>query len=157
MTSRIVAPRAYAPPTTAWASNGPQRLWPQPAGKPVAAAELAQVAVDAGRCQRFAGFHGVTIATGFEAAALGQVHDLGIDIVGGDGGPGRREADTVVAADGVVLLVRRLKRIAWLRARHSEPGECRRPTLTWPRQIPLEGEPADEHIFALLAEEYFAG
>ena len=25
---------------------------------------------------RFAGFHGVAIATGFEAAALGQVHDL---------------------------------------------------------------------------------
>ena len=24
-----------------------------------------------------------------------------------------------------------------------EPGECRRPTLTWPRQIPIEGEPAD--------------
>lgn len=25
----------------------------------------------------------------------------------------------------------------------SEPGEDRRPTLTWPRQIPIEGEPAD--------------
>jgi haloalkane dehalogenase len=25
----------------------------------------------------------------------------------------------------------------------SEPGEDRRPTLTWPRQIPLAGEPAD--------------
>jgi haloalkane dehalogenase len=25
----------------------------------------------------------------------------------------------------------------------AEPGEARRPTLTWPRQIPLEGEPAD--------------
>jgi haloalkane dehalogenase len=24
-----------------------------------------------------------------------------------------------------------------------EPGECRRPTLTWPREIPLGGEPAD--------------
>jgi haloalkane dehalogenase len=24
-----------------------------------------------------------------------------------------------------------------------EPGEGRRPTLTWPRQIPIEGEPAD--------------
>jgi len=24
-----------------------------------------------------------------------------------------------------------------------EPGEDRRPTLTWPRQIPLAGEPAD--------------
>jgi haloalkane dehalogenase len=25
----------------------------------------------------------------------------------------------------------------------GEPGEDRRPTLTWPRQIPIEGEPAD--------------
>ena len=25
----------------------------------------------------------------------------------------------------------------------AEPGEVRRPTLTWPRQIPLAGEPAD--------------
>ena len=29
------------------------------------------------------------------------------------------------------------------RAPFSEAGEARRPTLTWPRQIPLEGEPAD--------------
>ncbi len=26
-----------------------------------------------------------------------------------------------------------------------EPGESRRPTLTWPRQIPIEGEPNDVH------------
>jgi haloalkane dehalogenase len=26
---------------------------------------------------------------------------------------------------------------------YLEPGEARRPTLTWPRQIPLDGEPAD--------------
>ena len=26
---------------------------------------------------------------------------------------------------------------------YLEPGESRRPTLTWPRQIPVEGEPAD--------------
>src|SRR3954447_14590590 len=25
----------------------------------------------------------------------------------------------------------------------ANPGEDRRPTLTWPRQIPVEGEPAD--------------
>jgi haloalkane dehalogenase len=25
----------------------------------------------------------------------------------------------------------------------AEPGEARRPTLTWPREIPIEGEPAD--------------
>ena len=27
----------------------------------------------------------------------------------------------------------------------ARPGEDRRPTLTWPRQIPIEGEPADVH------------
>jgi haloalkane dehalogenase len=31
------------------------------------------------------------------------------------------------------------------RARFAEPGESRRPTLTWPRQIPIGGEPADVH------------
>ncbi len=27
----------------------------------------------------------------------------------------------------------------------AEPGEGRRPTLTWPREIPIDGEPADVH------------
>ncbi|MFV2001294.1 MAG: haloalkane dehalogenase [Acidimicrobiia bacterium] len=31
------------------------------------------------------------------------------------------------------------------RAPYVEPGESRRPTLTWPRQIPIEGTPADVH------------
>lgn len=31
-----------------------------------------------------------------------------------------------------------------------EPGEDRRPTLTWPRQIPIEGEPAD--VVAIAAD-----
>jgi haloalkane dehalogenase len=30
----------------------------------------------------------------------------------------------------------------------AEPGEGRRPTLTWPRQIPIGGEPADVHAIA---------
>ena len=29
------------------------------------------------------------------------------------------------------------------RAPYREPGESRRPTLTWPREIPIDGEPAD--------------
>jgi haloalkane dehalogenase len=33
----------------------------------------------------------------------------------------------------------------------ENPGEDRRPTLTWPRQIPLDGEPAD---VAAIAEHY---
>ena len=34
-----------------------------------------------------------------------------------------------------------------------EPGEGRRPTLTWPRQIPIDGEPAD---VAAIVENYAA-
>lgn len=33
--------------------------------------------------------------------------------------------------------------MAAYRAPFAEPGESRRPTLTWPRQIPIEGEPDD--------------
>jgi haloalkane dehalogenase len=33
--------------------------------------------------------------------------------------------------------------MAAYRRPYLEPGESRRPTLTWPREIPLEGEPAD--------------
>ena len=36
------------------------------------------------------------------------------------------------------------------RRRYIEPGESRRPTLSWPREIPIEGEPAD--VVALVAE-----
>ena len=31
------------------------------------------------------------------------------------------------------------------RAPYREPGESRRPTLTWPREIPIDGEPPDVH------------
>jgi haloalkane dehalogenase len=32
----------------------------------------------------------------------------------------------------------------------AEPGEGRRPTLTWPRQIPIDGDPAD--VAAIMAD-----
>lgn len=35
--------------------------------------------------------------------------------------------------------------MAIYRSPYTEPGESRRPTLTWPRQIPFDGEPADVH------------
>ena len=35
------------------------------------------------------------------------------------------------------------KEMAVYRRPFREPGESRRPTLTWPRQIPIEGEPAE--------------
>ena len=42
-------------------------------------------------------------------------------------------------------VIRRLtdEEIAAYRKPFLEPGESRRPTLTWPRQIPFEGDPAD--------------
>src|SRR5262245_17168412 len=33
--------------------------------------------------------------------------------------------------------------MARYRSPYREPGESRRPTLTWPREIPIDGEPAD--------------
>jgi haloalkane dehalogenase len=33
--------------------------------------------------------------------------------------------------------------MAAYRAPYLTPGESRRPTLSWPRQLPIEGEPAD--------------
>lgn len=36
------------------------------------------------------------------------------------------------------------------RAPFAEPGEGRRPVLTWPREIPIEGEPAD--VVAIVAD-----
>ena len=35
--------------------------------------------------------------------------------------------------------------MAVYRAPFADPGEGRRPTLTWPREIPFDGEPADVH------------
>ena len=37
-----------------------------------------------------------------------------------------------------------------------DPGESRRPTLTWPRQIPLDGEPADVHAIVADYSEWLA-
>jgi haloalkane dehalogenase len=41
--------------------------------------------------------------------------------------------------------------LAEYRRPFAEPGEGRRPTLTWPRQIPIEGEPVD---VTAIATEY---
>ena len=43
--------------------------------------------------------------------------------------------------------------MAVYRRPYLEPGESRRPTLTWPRQIPIDGEPAD---VVAIAEAYAA-
>jgi haloalkane dehalogenase len=43
--------------------------------------------------------------------------------------------------------------MAVYRAPFADPGEGRRPTLTWPRQIPIEGDPAD---VVKIVEDYSA-
>jgi haloalkane dehalogenase len=44
---------------------------------------------------------------------------------------------------GAILRPLSAEEMAEYRRPFAEPGEGRRPTLTWPRQIPIEGEPAD--------------
>lgn len=46
--------------------------------------------------------------------------------------------------------------MAHYRAPYLEPGESRRPTLTWPRQIPIEGEPADVEAIVRAYGEWLA-
>jgi haloalkane dehalogenase len=44
---------------------------------------------------------------------------------------------------GSVILGLTEEEMAVYRRPYLEPGESRRPTLNWPREIPIEGEPAD--------------
>lgn len=44
---------------------------------------------------------------------------------------------------GAILRKLAPEEMAEYRRPFAEPGEGRRPTLTWPREIPIEGEPAD--------------
>ena len=43
------------------------------------------------------------------------------------------------------------------RKRFVETGESRRPTLTWPREIPIDGEPSDVVQIASEYAEWLAG
>jgi haloalkane dehalogenase len=54
---------------------------------------------------------------------------------------------------GSILRTLTDEEMAVYRRPFAEPGEGRRPTLTWPRQIPLAGEPAD---VVAIVEEYGA-
>ncbi|HLB16999.1 MAG TPA: haloalkane dehalogenase [Burkholderiales bacterium] len=42
------------------------------------------------------------------------------------------------------------------RAPYLEPGESRRPTLQWPREIPFDGEPADNHALVKRYSDWLA-
>ena len=46
--------------------------------------------------------------------------------------------------------------MAVYRAPYLEPGESRRPTLTWPREIPIEGEPPDVTEIAKAYSEWLS-
>ena len=54
---------------------------------------------------------------------------------------------------GSVLRKLAEEEMAEYRRPFANPGEDRRPTLTWPRQIPIEGEPAD---VVAVVEDYSA-
>lgn len=56
-------------------------------------------------------------------------------------------------------LLRRLTddEMAVYRRPYLEPGESRRPTLTWPREIPVDGEPADVVEIVSRYAEWLAG
>jgi len=50
---------------------------------------------------------------------------------------------------GAILRTLSAEEMAEYRRPFAEPGEDRRPTLTWPRQIPIDGEPPD--VFEIVA------
>jgi len=50
---------------------------------------------------------------------------------------------------GSVIRTLREEEMAVYRRPYLTPGEDRRPTLTWPRQIPIDGEPQDVHDIVL--------
>jgi len=57
---------------------------------------------------------------------------------------------------GAVLRTLTAEEKAEYRRPFAEPGEGRRPTLTWPREIPIEGEPADVNTIVAAYAEWLA-
>ena len=57
---------------------------------------------------------------------------------------------------GAILRTLSVEEMAEYRRPFAEPGEGRRPTLTWPRQIPIEGEPADVAAIAAAYADWLA-
>jgi len=53
-----------------------------------------------------------------------------------------------------ILRTLSVEEMAEYRRPFAEPGEGRRPTLTWPRQIPIEGEPADVTAIVAASAEW---
>jgi haloalkane dehalogenase len=57
---------------------------------------------------------------------------------------------------GAILRKLSDEEMAHYRRPFAEPGEGRRPTLTWPRQIPIDGEPADVVAIVKAYDEWLA-
>jgi hypothetical protein len=57
---------------------------------------------------------------------------------------------------GAVLRTLTAEEMAEYRRPFAGPGEGRRPTLTWPREIPIEGEPADVNAIVAAYAEWLA-
>ena len=55
-----------------------------------------------------------------------------------------------------ILRTLSVEEMAEYRRPFAKPGEGRRPTLTWPRQIPIEGEPADVVAIAAAYADWLA-
>lgn len=57
---------------------------------------------------------------------------------------------------GAMLRTLSAKEMAEYRRPFAEPGEGRRPTLTWPREIPIDGKPADVNAIAAAYSAWLA-
>jgi haloalkane dehalogenase len=57
---------------------------------------------------------------------------------------------------GAILRKLSAEEMAEYRRPFAEPGEARRPTLTWPREIPIEGDPADVTAIAAAYADWLA-
>jgi len=57
---------------------------------------------------------------------------------------------------GAILRTLSAEEMAHYRRPFAEPGEGRRPTLTWPRQIPIDGEPADVTAIAVASGNWLS-
>jgi haloalkane dehalogenase len=55
-----------------------------------------------------------------------------------------------------ILRTLSVEEMAEYRRPFAQPGEWRRPTLTWPREIPIEGEPADVAAIAAAYADWLA-
>jgi haloalkane dehalogenase len=57
---------------------------------------------------------------------------------------------------GAIMRILSEEEMAQYRRPFAEPGEGRRPTLTWPRQIPIDGNPADVAAIAAAYSDWLA-